>query len=124
MRDYRKYDVWTKSHELTIFVYKVLIREMPKAEQYDLCRQIKRACYSIPLSIVEGCGRNTEKDFAHFLDISLGSAQELEYCFLLAKDLSFISEVIFAEGNARINEIKAKLIRLIKMVRNSEPARR
>jgi len=49
--------------------------------------QLKRATYSISLNIVEGCGRNTDKDFVHFLDISLGSAQEVEYCLLLAFDL-------------------------------------
>ncbi len=66
MRDYKKYDVWIKGHELTLFVYKNIIPQLPKSEQYELCSQVKRASYSIPLSIVEGCGRNTEKDFAHF----------------------------------------------------------
>jgi len=117
MRDYKKYDVWVKGHELTLFVYKNVIPELPKSEQYELASQIKRASYSIPLSIAEGCGRNTEKDFAHFLDIALGSAQEVEYCFLLIKDLSFISEKTFEDGFKKTNEIKAKLINLIKSIR-------
>ncbi len=117
MRDYKKYEVWIKGHELTLFVYKNVIAHLPKSEQYDLGSQIKRASYSIPLSIAEGCGRNTEKDFAHFLDIALGSAQEVEYCFLLLKDLSFIHEEIFDDGFKKINEIKAKLINLIKSIR-------
>jgi four helix bundle protein len=66
---------------------------------------------------VEGCGRNTEKDFAHFLDIALGSAQEVEYCFILINDLSYISESSFDAGLKKINEIKAKLINLIKSIR-------
>lgn len=117
MRDYKKYDVWVKGHELTLFVYKNVIPELPKSEQYDLASQIKRASYSIPLSIAEGCGRNTEKDFAHFLDIDLGSAQEVEYCFLLIKDLLFISEKTFEDGFRKTNETKAKLINLIKSIR-------
>jgi four helix bundle protein len=117
MRDYKKYDVWIKGRELTLFVYKSVIPELPKSEQYDLTSQIKRASYSVPLCIAEGCGRNTEKDFVHFLDIALGSAQEVEYCFLLIKDLSFISEKTFEEGFAKINELKAKLINLIKSIR-------
>ncbi len=51
---------------------------------------MKRAASSIPLTIAEGCGKNIDKDFVRFLDMSLGSAEELEYCFLLAKDLDFI----------------------------------
>ena len=118
MRDYKKYDVWIKAHELTLFVYKNVIPQLPKSEQFELCSQIKRATYSIPLSIVEGCGRNTDKDFAHYLDIALGSAQEVEYCFLLLKDLSYISLPSFDDGNRKINEIKAKLINLIKAIRH------
>src|SRR5665647_243334 len=113
MRDYTKYDVWVKGHELTLFVYKNVIPQLPKSEQYDLVSQIKRASYCIPLCIAEGCGRNTEKDFAHFLDIALGSAQEVEYCFLLLKDLLYISHPSYEEGFRKVNEIKAKLINLI-----------
>jgi four helix bundle protein len=117
MRDYKKYDVWVKGHEFTLFVYKNIIPQLPKSEQYELCSQVKRASYSIPLNIVEGCGRNTEKDFVHFLDIALGSAQEAEYCFLLLKDLSYITQTSFDDGDRKINEIKAKLINLIKSIR-------
>lgn len=80
MRDYKKYDVWVKSHELVLFIYKEVIPNFPKSEQFELTSQIKRAAYSIPLNIAEGCGRNSDKDFAHFLDIALGSVHELEYC--------------------------------------------
>lgn len=85
MRNYKKYDVWIKSHELVLIVFKVVAPHFPKSQQFELSSQMKRAAYSVPLNIVEGCGRNTEKDFCHFLDIALGSAQELEYCFLLGK---------------------------------------
>ena len=118
MRDYKKYDVWIKGHELTLFVFKDVIPQLPKSEQYNLCSQIKRATYSIPLNIAEGCGRQTEKDFAHFLDMALGSSQEVEYCFLLLKDLSYISQSSFDDGNRKVNEIKAKLINLIKTIRS------
>jgi four helix bundle protein len=114
LRDYKKYDVWVIGHELTLFVYKNVIPQLPKSEQFDLVSQIKRASYSTPLSIAEGCGRNTDKDFAHFLDIALGSAQEVEYCFLLAKDLSYISHDSHEDGFRKINEIKAKLIKSIR----------
>ena len=117
MRDYKKYDVWRKSHELTLFVYKEIIPSFPKAEQFALASQLKRAAYSIPLNIVEGCGRNSDKDFAHFLDIALGSAHELEYCALLVFDLNFFDKEKYTNLNEKVNEIKAKLIKLIKSIR-------
>ena len=91
MRDYTKYDVWQKGHLFTIFGYKEILPAMPDSEKYALSSQLKRATYSIPLNIVEGCGRNSDKDFTHFLDVALGSVHEAEYCGLLAKDLDFIS---------------------------------
>lgn len=118
MRDYKKYEVWSRSHELTLFVYKEIIPVFPASEQYGLTSQIKRAAYSIPLNIVEGCGRNSDKDFVHFLDMALGSAHELEYCALLVYDLNFLNIEKYTELNAKANEVKAKLIKLIKSIRN------
>lgn len=74
MRDYKKYEVWKNAHALVLLIYSDVIKKMPQGERYDLTSQIKRAAYSIPLNIVEGCGRNTDKDFAHFLDNALGSS--------------------------------------------------
>jgi four helix bundle protein len=90
MRDYKKLQVWHKAHSLVLLVYKQVIPAFPKHEQFDLASQTKRASYSISLNIVEGSGRNTEKDFSHFLDLALGSCHELEYCCLLAKDLDYL----------------------------------
>lgn len=118
MRDYKKYECWEKSHALVLFVYKEIVPSFPKNEQFDLLRQMKRAAYSIPFNIVEGCGRNTDKDFVHFLDTALGSAHELEYCFLLAKDIGFIQKELYGILFEKINEIKAKIINLIKSIRS------
>ena len=110
-------EVWKKSHELNLFVYLNLLPKFPKSEQYDLHSQTKRASYSIPLNIVEGSGRFTEKDFAHFLDMALGSAHELEYCCLMCKDLTYIEQDLFIKISQLINEVKAMLIDLIKTLR-------
>ena len=117
MRDFKKLQVWVKSHELNLFVYTDILPKFPKSEQYDLLSQTKRASYSITLNIVEGSGRYTEKDFSHFLDMALGSAHELEYCCLLSKDLNYFSEELFNQVNHKINEVKAMLIGLIKKLR-------
>jgi len=68
MRDYQKLDVWKKSHLMVLYVYRFILPDFPPHEKYDLQSQVKRAAYSVPLNIVEGAGRRTEKDFAHFLD--------------------------------------------------------
>ena len=117
MRDYKKLEVWKKAHELNLFVYLQFLPKFPKSEQFDLLSQTKRASYSIALNIVEGSGRFTEKDFAHFLDQALGSAHELEYCSLLSRDLTYIDQEFYQQINQFINEVKAMLIGLIKKLR-------
>ena len=117
MRDFKKLDVWRKAHELTLFVYRNILPKFPKSEQFDLLSQTKRSAYSVPMNIIEGCGRFTEKDFAHFLDIALGSIQELEYACLLSKDLGYLDDVLYNSVNQQINEVKAMLIGLIKALR-------
>jgi four helix bundle protein len=113
MRDYRKYDVWEKAHHLVLFVYNDILPILPKSEQYDLASQMKRAAYSIPMNIVEGCGRNTDKDMA------LGSAHELEYVALLAFDLKYFDSQKHEGLLLRLNEVKAKRINLIKAIRKT-----
>jgi four helix bundle protein len=119
MRDYRKYDVWQKAHAFVLYVYKEIIPFFPKSEQYELASQLKRSAYSIPMNIAEGCGRNSDKDFAHFLDVALGSTHEAEYCSLLASELGFISKDKYDILSQKGNEVKAKLINLIKSIRGS-----
>jgi four helix bundle protein len=117
MRDYKKYQVWVEAHQMAVFIYTNIAIEFPTEEKYELKSQVRRAAYSIPCNIAEGCGRQSDKDFAHFLNISLGSTHELEYFILLAKDLKYISTEKYAEVISRIYIIKAKLINLIKSIR-------
>lgn len=116
MQNYKDLQVWKKSHELTLEIYKVT-KSFPKEEIFALVSQLRRASASIPTNIAEGSGRFTKKDFASFLQISLGSAQEVEYLILLSKELNFINETDFNQLEKSIGEIKAMLISLIKKVR-------
>ena len=94
MRDFHKLIIWQRSHQLTLDVYKAS-KTFPKDELFGLTSQIRRAVSSIPTNIAEGCGRETNKDFAHFLQISIGSASETEYQLLLAHDLEYINNADF-----------------------------
>jgi four helix bundle protein len=117
LRNYNNYAVWIKAHDLVLFIYNTVTPEFPINERFELTRQMKRAAYSVPFNIVEGSGRNSEKDFVHFLDISFGSILEVEYCCLLSKDLKYIDTDMYEILNTKINHIKAMLIGLIKYIR-------
>jgi four helix bundle protein len=92
MKDFRQLKVWEKSHQLALSVYKAT-KKFPKEELYGLTSQIRRASMSIPTNIAEGCGRNTDKEFARFLQIAMGSASETEYQLILARDLEFFQQI-------------------------------
>ena len=117
MRDYKKLDVWKKSHLLTKQIYKTILPIMPTEERFALTNQLRRSAYSIPLNIVEGCGKNSDKDFTHYLDNALGSAHEVEYTCFLIYDLEYISKELYDNINSAINEVKAMLIAFIKFLR-------
>ena len=116
MQDYRKLTVWNRSHQLVLDLYK-LVNLFPKEEQFGLISQIKRAVSSIPANIAEGSGRNSNKDFAQFLNIALGSLNEVTYFILLAKDLKYINIEDYSKLTDECNEIKSMLISLIKKIR-------
>jgi four helix bundle protein len=118
MRDYKKLDVWKKSHEMYMYVKRHVTIKFPKEERYELTSQLLRAALSVPLNIVEGCGRFTDKDFAHFLDNSLGSTNEADYCCYAAVELNYITKEQYETVNKLINEVRAMLNAFIKFLRN------
>jgi four helix bundle protein len=91
LRDFRKYDIWIDSMQLVQDIYK-LVADFPSNEKYSLTSQITRSAISIPSNIAEGASRNSEKDFAGFLEISLGSVFELETQVRISFGLKYISE--------------------------------
>ena len=78
--------VWVKAHEVTLAIYQCT-RNFPREEIYGLTSQMRRAAASIAANIAEGCGRRSDAELHRFLQIARGSARELEYHLLLARDL-------------------------------------
>lgn len=116
MQDFRRLKVWEKGHELVLKVYQ-LTSAFPREERFGLIDQIRRAAVSIPANIAEGCGRGSDADFARFVQVAMGSASELEYEILLAKDLGYLAdESGLALGN-QIAEVKQMLASLLKKLR-------
>ena len=84
---------------------------------YGLASQIRRVSTSNPTNIAEDCGRGSDADFARFLQMSFGPANETEYLLLLCFDLGYISEENYLELNISIQEIKKMLSKLIITIR-------
>ena len=88
MKDFKRLKVWQHGMEIAQLCYE-LIREFPKEEKYGLISQITRSASSIPANIAEGSSRKSDREYAHFLQISLGSCFELETHILLSELLGF-----------------------------------
>jgi len=120
MQDFHKVKVWEKAHALTLEVYRMTVR-FPRSEEFGLRSQLRRASASIAANIAEGCGRASPAEFGQFLNQAIGSASELEYHLLLARDLSLIADSAHQSTSERTVEVKRMLAALSGRVR---PARR
>ena len=113
MKTHKDLDCWKRGIELVTEVYRVT-KDFPKDELYGLTNQIRRAAVSIPSNIAEGAARNSEKEFAQFLYISLGSLSELETQFIISKNLVYIEEEKFDYIVSIITHVKRLILGLIK----------
>ena len=108
MRDFKQLAVWEKAHRLTLELYSTT-SSFPPYEMYGLTSQMRRAAYSIPTNIAEGCGRDGDTELARFLRISMGSGNELEYQLILARDLGYLTENVYESLTRDVLEIKRML---------------
>jgi four helix bundle protein len=116
MQDFHSLKVWEKAHQLTLDVYRTTVT-FPREELYALTSQLRRASSSIPANIAEGCGRGGNAEFKQFLQIAMGSASELEYHLLLARDLNYLKAVDFQRLTDSAIEVKKMLAALIARVK-------
>jgi len=104
MGDFTKLAVWRKAHELARSIYEETSR-WPKHELFGLTSQMRRASVSIGSNIAEGLGRRSDGELARFIQIAIGSCNELEYQIRLARDLGYISMDGYTELDRSINEV-------------------
>ena len=116
MRDFHGLVVWQKSHTLTLEVYRITKR-FPVDERFGLISQLRRSASSMPANLAEACGRGSELDFGRFVQMAMGSASEVEYHVLLAKDLGYLSADDFTLLTASVQEIKRMLVSLLRSTR-------
>jgi four helix bundle protein len=122
MEDFKNLRVWGKAHELTLIVYGKT-QAFPKAEIYGLTSQLRRAAASVGANIAEGCGRRSDGEMNRFLQIARGSASELEYHLLLARDLRLLDTADFEDMETRTLEIQRMLASLAASVKRGPLAR-
>ena len=118
MQDFRKLQVWRRSHRLTLELYRVT-KSFPASEQFGLTSQIRRASASIPANIAEGSGRVGNPEFARFLGIASGSASELEYHLILVHDLNLIDKATYNKLSNELVEVRKMLRTLIARLRTN-----
>lgn len=105
MNNYRELHIWKKGMLLVEEIY-FLSKKLPDDEKFGLTSQIKRCSVSIPSNIAEGAGRNSNKEFAHFLSIANGSTTELETQLILTVNLKFLLETDINNALVLCQEIK------------------
>jgi four helix bundle protein len=113
---FRQLKAWQKSHQLALNLYRITA-SFPRTESYGLTAQIRRAGASIPSNIAEGCGRSGDTELARFCDIARGSASELEYQLLLARDLKLIQPDDYEQLVQQATDIKRMLTVFVRKLR-------
>lgn len=101
---------------MTLDIYRVT-KDFPREELYGLTTQIRRSCAPIPANIAEGCGRGGDAEFARFLQIAMGSASELQYHLLLARDLGLLNDLDYERLSQETTEVKQMLTSFIKKLK-------
>ena len=94
MRNFRQLEVWQKAVDIADKVY-AICDDFPKYELYALSDQLRRAAVSMASNIAEGASRTSIAEFAHYLEISIGSAFEVETQLLIAMKRNYISKEIY-----------------------------
>lgn len=102
-RNFENLIVWQKSHQLVLGIYQAT-KNFPITEQFALTSQIKRAAYSVPANIVEGCVKS-HLTFLNHLSIAQGSLEEVKYYLILAFDLDYLKKDRFDKLRESADEV-------------------
>lgn len=108
MQDFKKLEVWHRAYKFSLEIYKVSM-SFPPEEKFGLTAQLRRAATSIPINIAEGSGKVSDKDFANFIQISIGSASEVECELMLTHDLGLLEDESYKILDKELKEIRRML---------------
>jgi len=119
MINYNSLQFWEKTHKLIIEIYSVT-RNFPREEIFSLTNQMRRAAVSIGSNIAEGSGKSSKLDFLRYLEVSLASANELDYQLLISRDLSYIKDDKYQLLSSQTKEVKKMIYAYIKKSRGTK----
>ena len=111
MHNFRKLDIWLDGVELADTIY-TLTASFPKTEIYGLSSQMQRAAVSVPSNIAEGSGKGSDRDFARFVSISLGSLFELETQIEIAYRRGYISTENYYALRPKVESLQKRIYNL------------
>ena len=109
MHNYNNLQIWQQAMDLVEEIYK-LTASFPIEEKFGLVSQMTRAAVSIPSNIAEGAGRNSDKDFAHFISIAIGSLYELHTQIVLSERLGYINQSQSQELQKKLDNLQRKSV--------------
>ena len=118
MQDHRELIAFQKANEFVKAVY-LATKYFPKEEQFGLTSQLRRAAVSVAANIVEGCGRNGQKELLNFLNIAFGSLRESGYYVELALSLDYLHEQNHTKLHILYQDTSRALLGLIRSVQKS-----
>lgn len=118
MHNFRELKVWQEALKITKLTYQ-LTKTFPSSEMYGLISQMNRAAVSIPSNIAEGAGRNSNKEFSQFLNITMGSCFELETQLIIAFELSYITKEDLEKFIIDLNKLEKMTNSLISTLRKT-----
>jgi len=113
MKSVEDLDAFKLSHKLVLAIYKIT-KKYPEEEKFGLVTQMRRAAYSIPMNLAEGANRLNKKEYRQFVGIAKGSAGEVQYQLLLAKDLGYLQDTTYSELRSEYERIGQMLSGLSK----------
>ena len=105
MHNFKKLDIWTKSMSIVTEIYQIT-NTFPSCERFGLVSQMQRSAVSIPTNIAEGSAKTSNKDFARFLEMSIGSSFELETELIVSYNLKYTDTIVYENLLSEISEIQ------------------
>lgn len=111
MKSVEELDVFKLAHELALNIYKITVK-FPREETFHLVSQMRRAASSVGMNLVEGSMRLNSREFRQFVGIARGSAAEVSYQLLLARDLGYLNQDVYSELRKNYDRVGQMLTRL------------